>query len=220
MCLYASWAYDRAFITRVKPPQKDTVAMAENIYTNYKEAFSLNAFIRRYKRHPSQQYTKLIRNYVAAENITRAILEQSRTMFAKTVVASLTLTNLENQVGKLTTFIEQHCTVFPTQLIKSTAKLCWCVVIGRNVQRVRVERVRQVTRLARRGKQSFRIPPIRQKVRCRLSSSSSSKSLPPPSLQLEAHEQAQHVTIVAPPSSCHQALIRSITSPVTVLQEK
>jgi len=89
VCTYASWAYDRMFGTSGTSLQADVIELAQRTYLNCKNAFSVKRFVEEFRKHPSNRYTKLIAGYVSADDIARAILKEPRTIFARTIAASV-----------------------------------------------------------------------------------------------------------------------------------
>lgn len=160
---YAAWGYGKAFLTSDARSEVDVIALTERLYPRYTDVFSLDFFLREYRKYSPRQTKIYVSGTVQADYISQAMIRDPSTSLAKTILACVRITDRIHFFNLLTIFIKEHFQVFPLTAIKYKSGPCvWCVVkrgeaiiTARGVT-LTVAYVRQMMRTMRRRRRERR----------------------------------------------------------------
>jgi len=151
VCSYGSYTFLKPNVIML---EANVVQIAQNVYNNFQQTFTIQSFIQRFRKTWRKRYVR-VSGYISAKDVVRAIMDAPATMFAKTCRASIRFDCNGREAFKK--FVEDKVEIFPTYLIrnKQINQLVWSIVKTKDVCTTTVQNVHK---MMVRGA-TFHVPP-------------------------------------------------------------
>lgn len=114
---YASWAYTKCFLRKRALAKIDMNDTIDSLVNEYKSAFSLRTFLRRYGELNWNVCNVRLTNYIQADYIARTMILDSTSMFGRIVLSTVKIDNVQEVFHRMTDFIKGNFHVFPTNCL-------------------------------------------------------------------------------------------------------
>jgi len=138
VCLYASYTFLKPGVITL---EANVVQIAQNIYKNFQQTFTIESFVQRFRKTWKKRYVH-VSGYISVKDVVQLIMDTPATMFAKMCRASIRFDRDGREAVKK--FVEDKVEIFPTYLIRRQKYRVWSIIKTNNKDVPTVESVRKM----------------------------------------------------------------------------